>query len=65
MFASLLCAFAWSKLSFRLAAFVGFIVFAVVCVAEVFFWYEFEERLDRLVFHYLAYPMEVLEHQPV
>ncbi|MEM9621749.1 MAG: LTA synthase family protein [Pseudomonadota bacterium] len=32
----------------------------LVCVAEIFFWLEFEGRLDRLVFHYLAYPKEVL-----
>ncbi|MBM4204427.1 MAG: LTA synthase family protein [Gammaproteobacteria bacterium] len=32
----------------------------VIAIAEVFFWHEFEARLDRLVFHYLAYPVEVL-----
>ena len=32
----------------------------VVIVAEVFFWLEFEGRLDRLIFHYLAYPKEVV-----
>ncbi len=32
----------------------------LVMVAEVFFWIEFESRLDRLLFHYLAYPIEVI-----
>jgi phosphoglycerol transferase MdoB-like AlkP superfamily enzyme len=32
----------------------------IVAIAEIFFWHEFEARLDRLVFHYLAYPVEVL-----
>ena len=35
-------------------------VILVVTVAEGFFWLEFESRLDRLVFHYLAYPREVI-----
>lgn len=35
-------------------------VVLLVVVAEVFYWHEFEARLDRLVFHYLAYPVEVL-----
>ena len=35
-------------------------VVLLVVVAEVFYWQEFEARLDRLVFHYLAYPVEVL-----
>jgi len=33
------------------------LVFAIV---EVFFWMEFDGRPDRLVFHYLKYPVEVL-----
>ena len=32
----------------------------IVAAAEAFYWIEFESRLDRLVFHYLAYPIEVL-----
>ena len=32
----------------------------LVAAAETFYWIEFEARLDRLVFHYLAYPVEVL-----
>ncbi len=32
----------------------------LVFAAEVFFWLEFEGRPDRLIFHYLAYPKEVL-----
>lgn len=35
-------------------------VILIVATAEFFFWYEFQGRLDRLVFHYLAYPVEVL-----
>ena len=35
-------------------------IMAVVLIAEIFFWSEFEGRLDRLVFHYLGYPKEVL-----
>ena len=35
-------------------------VVLIVFIAEIFFWIEFESRLDRLVFHYLAYPKEVL-----
>ncbi len=35
-------------------------VWLIVFVAEIFFWVEFEGRLDRLVFHYLAYPKEVV-----
>jgi len=44
----------------RGAAYVFMAVTLVVFTAEVFFWLEFESRLDRLVFHYLAYPKEVL-----
>ena len=36
------------------------LVMVVVFIAELCFWVEFESRLDRLVFHYLAYPKEVL-----
>ncbi len=35
-------------------------VVLLVAAAEIFYWHEFEARLDRLVFHYLAYPVEVL-----
>lgn len=31
----------------------------VVLFAEVFFWQEFQSRLNRLVFHYLSFPGEV------
>jgi len=44
----------------RGALFVMLVLMLVVTVAEIFFWLEFESRLDRLVFHYLAFPMEVL-----
>jgi len=44
----------------RIAASVGVGVMLLVFIAELFFWLEFESRLDRLVFHYLAYPKEVL-----
>lgn len=29
-------------------------------ILDVFFWIDFDGRADRLVFHYLAYPVEVL-----
>ncbi|MFK7916083.1 MAG: LTA synthase family protein, partial [Pseudomonadales bacterium] len=32
----------------------------LLIAAELFFWSEFQSRPDRLVFHYLAYPREVL-----
>ena len=44
----------------RIAAYIAMAATLVVFTAEVFFWLEFESRLDRLVFHYLAYPKEVL-----
>lgn len=44
----------------RIAAYVGLAVTLIILAAEIFFWLEFESRLDRLVFHYLAYPKEVL-----
>jgi len=34
-------------------------VVLVVTVAELFFWWEFQARLNRLVFHYLLFPLEV------
>lgn len=42
---------------------VLFVVCATLCIvtfAEVFFWWEFASRLNRLVFHYLLFPREVL-----
>ncbi len=44
----------------QVAAAALFVVVILVFIAEVFFWTEFEARLNRLVFHYLAYPVEVL-----
>jgi phosphoglycerol transferase MdoB-like AlkP superfamily enzyme len=44
----------------RWAAFIVLAVVLLVGVAELFFWFEFESRLDRLVFHYLTYPKEVI-----
>ncbi len=35
-------------------------VVLVVAFAELFFWWEFEGRLNRLVFHYLLFPREVV-----
>ena len=32
----------------------------LVTIAEIFFWNEFSGRLDRLVFHYLRHPIEVI-----
>jgi hypothetical protein len=45
---------------FRAMVLVAIAVILIVGVAEVFFWQEFQSRLDRLVFHYLAFPKEVL-----
>ena len=45
---------------------MGFLVFlfcfllALEFIADLFFWWEFESRLNRLVFHYLLFPEEVL-----
>jgi phosphoglycerol transferase MdoB-like AlkP superfamily enzyme len=41
-------------------AYLAVAVMLLVSIAELFFWNEFQSRLDRLVFHYLAYPREVL-----
>lgn len=34
-------------------------VCVVIGMLDVFFWFEFGNRTDRLVFHYLSYPVEV------
>ncbi|MEM7097583.1 MAG: LTA synthase family protein [Pseudomonadota bacterium] len=44
----------------KIGFFVVNAVILVIVIAEGFFWLEFESRLDRLVFHYLAYPREVI-----
>ena len=44
----------------RLALFAVCVAMLVVTFAEVFFWWEFAGRLNRLVFHYLLFPQEVL-----
>lgn len=50
----------YSKVALRWSTALLVAVSLIVLFAEVFFWLEFESRLDRLVFHYLAYPKEVL-----
>jgi len=52
----------WSSRTWLRTALVVLVVAIVLLVAaaEIFYWHEFEARLDRLVFHYLAYPVEVL-----
>ncbi len=35
-------------------------IISLITIAEVVYWIEFQSRLDRLVFHYLAYPREVI-----
>lgn len=35
------------------------VVTLISAIGDVFFWFEFESRPDRLVFHYLKYPVEV------
>lgn len=47
----------------RFARAVLFLLIALVLIvtfAEMFFWWEFENRLNRLVFHYLLFPREVV-----
>ena len=46
----------WRRAAIILIVFV----LLLVSVAEIFYWREFEARLGRLIFHYLAYPVEVL-----
>ncbi len=35
------------------------VVTLIATIGDVFFWMEFESRPDRLVFHYIRYPVEV------
>lgn len=65
---SLALAFAWLSIGFlagaRLARLWLGISLALICIvfiAEIFYWLEFQSRLDRLVFHYLNYPREVIQ----
>jgi len=48
------------RIVFDLVLFLVLVVWVVAEIGEVFFWSEFDGRLNRLVFHYLAYPIEVL-----
>ena len=43
-----------------LVLFLMCVVLLVVSFAELFFWWEFAGRLNRLVFHYLLFPKEVV-----
>ena len=45
---------------FDLVLFLVLAIWVVAEIGEIFFWSEFDGRLNRLVFHYLAYPIEVL-----
>lgn len=36
------------------------LVIAVIVIVDIFFWFDFDGRANRLVFHYLAFPVEVL-----
>ena len=45
---------------FRITLVLTISIVCLVTIAEVFFWNEFGGRLDRLVFHYLRHPIEVL-----
>ena len=48
------------RLVFDVVLFVVLAIWLIAEIGEVFFWGEFDGRLNRLVFHYLAYPLEVL-----
>ncbi|MGI9324272.1 MAG: LTA synthase family protein [Pseudomonadales bacterium] len=56
----ILLAAAWGRRPLLASLVLIAFVFLLVSVAEVFFWNEFQSRPDRLVFHYLSYPQEVL-----
>ena len=65
---SLVLAFAWLSIGFlvsirwfvRLWLGIALAIVGLLFIAEIFYWLEFQSRLDRLVFHYLRYPREVL-----
>ncbi len=44
----------------RMLLLVLIVVVLIATVAELFFWIEFESRLNRLVFHYVSFPREVV-----
>lgn len=44
----------------RAVLFVLCAAILLITFAEVFFWWEFSSRLNRLVFHYLLFPREVV-----
>ncbi len=44
----------------RLFLAIGILLWILFVIVDVFFWIDFDGRADRLVFHYLAYPVEVL-----
>ena len=48
------------RLIFDVVLFLVLAIWLIAEIGEVFFWNEFDGRLNRLVFHYLAYPLEVL-----
>tara|TARA_A100001037_G_C15149201_1_gene638095 strand:+ start:2901 stop:4661 length:1761 start_codon:yes stop_codon:yes gene_type:complete len=49
----------WPRAALPMLFCICFIV-AIASLADIFFWWEFEGRLNRLVFHYLLFPEEVL-----
>lgn len=44
----------------RLFLAICILLWILFVIVDVFFWIDFDGRADRLVFHYLAYPVEVL-----
>lgn len=44
----------------RLFLAVSILLWILFVIVDVFFWIDFDGRADRLVFHYLAFPVEVL-----
>ncbi|MFK7731113.1 MAG: LTA synthase family protein [Pseudomonadales bacterium] len=44
----------------RLLLAISILLWILFVIVDVFFWIDFDGRADRLVFHYLAFPVEVL-----
>ncbi len=49
-----------SRRALRVAVSGALCVALVTAIVDLFFWFEFGSRTDRLVFHYLVYPVEIL-----
>lgn len=49
-----------ARVTARPALFITLLLIVLLIIVDIFFWIDFDGRADRLVFHYLAYPIEVL-----